>query len=347
MKLRVFIIIIFSTFLVNISFGQRQFITNQYIYDLFLMNPANAGSNPNCYIVNGFFQKQWFGTDLAPTTQLLSFQAPLGGNVGSGTYFYNDRNGFNKKLSLQQTFSSKVTLKENKRGFTTLSFGLSALVEQTSLDESEFSGGSSAVDPSITGGVESGTGFNLNAGFIFQMNKFKTGFSITNILPQNNKMYDNSVEEPDLSKDWHFFASKSFKIPDRELYVEPIAYYRFNSQNDRKLDLNLKMQMPTLSEDLSFWGIIAYRRTMDSDFGKDLGFAATGGIIYRSLSVGLEYQLGTTSARTHYGNAMQLVIGFRFCNNRNNQAVPCSEASNGLGDVSTKEKKQHKGVLKR
>lgn len=344
MKIRAFLLLVFSVVSLDICIGQRYFVTNQYIYDLYLMNPADAGSNRNCYILNGYYQKQWFGTDLAPTTQLLSFQAPIGSNLGSGTYIYNDRNGYNKKMSLQQTFSSKVILRENKRGFTSLSFGLSALVEQTSVDQSEFTGGS-AVDPSVTGGVESGTGFNLNAGFILQINKIRGGISMTNILPHNNSMYDDSEEEPDLSKDWHFFASTSFKIPDRELYIEPLAYYRINSQKDRKLDLNLKIYLPTLSENFSFWGLLAYRRTMDTDYGKDLGIAVTGGMIYKKLSLGLEYQLGTTSAQNFYGNALQLVMGFRFCKDNNTKSIPCSEAANGL-DSSTIVKKR-KGIFKR
>jgi hypothetical protein len=57
--------------------SQRSFITNQYNYDLFLMNPADAGSNRNCYVVGGVYQRQWFGTDMAPTTQLLSFSGSV------------------------------------------------------------------------------------------------------------------------------------------------------------------------------------------------------------------------------------------------------------------------------
>jgi type IX secretion system PorP/SprF family membrane protein len=184
--------------------AQRHFITNQYVYDLYLMNPAEAGVD-NCMNFNSFYQKQWFGTELAPTTQLLSVQSPLTSNVGSGTYFFNDRNGHNKKMSFQQAFSVKVTLRENSRGFTYLSFGMAALIEQAEVDQTGFTGGTSVIDPAISGGKESGVGFNLNSGFILRFNKFNTGFSVTNILANNNPMY-NSEWEPSLPADMHFFC---------------------------------------------------------------------------------------------------------------------------------------------
>ncbi len=334
MAMKILIYITICLFIgISNTIAQRHFITNQYVYDRFLMNPADAGGNSDCITINGFFQKQWFGTDLAPTTQLLSFQTQLTQGLGSGTYIYNDRNGHNKKLSLQQSFSTGVTLRENRRGFTTLSFGLSALLEQASLDQTSFNAPGGIPDPSISGGVDRGFGFNLNSGVILRINKFNTGISATNILPHNNPMY-NSEWEPDLPMDLHFFASTSWKVADRDLYLEPIAYFRFNAQNDRRMDLNLKMYMPTPTPDIAIWSILMYRRTMDHQFGKDLGFATTLGMDYRSLSIGLEHQLGMTGAQRHYGSAMLLVAGYRFCTDRSKRAIPCSEASNGLGESS-------------
>ena len=62
--------------IVTMASSQRYFVTNQYVYDMFLMNPAAAGFNRTCVSVNGFYQRQWFGTDLAPTTQLFAVQMP-------------------------------------------------------------------------------------------------------------------------------------------------------------------------------------------------------------------------------------------------------------------------------
>lgn len=340
------IILLLIIFVVPITKGlaQRDFISNQYIYDLYLMNPADAGSNRNCIRIGGIYQKQWFGTDLAPTTQLLSLQTPMAKNTGSGTHIYNDRNGNNTKMGFQQSFSVDVILRENRSGYTSLAFGLSGLIEQASVDMSNFTGGDGAIDPVVSGGKESGFGFNMNTGLILKINQYKIGGSITNILPNNNPFYDK-VEEPELKPYYHGFASSVYKMPQLELYLEPIVYYRFNSENDSRLDLNLKLQIPTFSEDLSFWGLVAYRRDVDDKFGKDLGLALAAGVLYKGFNLGVEHQYGLTSAQTHYGSYMKLVFGYRICSDKRNAAIPCSAA--GLSGIGSGEiKRPKRGLFK-
>lgn len=341
------IILLLAIFLVPLSkgFAQRAFVSNQYVYDLFLMNPADAGSNRNCIKIGGIYQKQWFGTDLAPTTQLLSFQAPLPKNTGSGTYIYNDRNGNNSKMGFQQTFSVDVILRENRSGFTSLAFGLSGMVEQASVNMSNFTGGDGAIDPAIAGGKENGVGFNMNTGLILKINQYKIGGSVSNILPNNNPFFDN-IEEPELKPYYHGFASSVYKLPQVDFFIEPMVYYRFNSENDTRLDLNLKLQIPTFSEDLSFWGLVAYRRNMDHKFGKDLGLALTAGVLYKGINLGIEHQYGLTSAQTHYGSYMKLVLGYRICSDKSKAAIPCSAA--GLSGIGAGEiKRPKRGLFKR
>jgi type IX secretion system PorP/SprF family membrane protein len=310
------------------------------------MNPADAGSNRNCFLAEAFYQRQWYGTDDAPTTQLLSFQAPLPHAAGSGTYIFNDRNGYNTKMGFQQSISVDIILRKNRKGFTSLAFGLSALVEQAALDMSEFSSSDAAVDPAISGGVESGTGFNLNTGLILKINQYKIGASVTNILENNNPFYEGE-SEPSLPPYFHAFASSVFKYPNRELYIEPVFYYQINTLNDKRLEMNLRLQMPTLSNDLSFWGLIAYRRTMDHDYGKDLGMALTAGVLYKSFNFGIEHQYGLTSAQTNYGSYMKVVLGYRFCTDKSKAAIPCSAA--GLSGIGSGElhKPARKGLFRK
>lgn len=306
------------------AFSQRYFVSNQYVYDLFLMNPAGAAFNRSCVSVNGFYQRQWFGTDLAPTTQLLAAQLPVGGNVGSGTYIYNDRNGFNRKFSLMQAFSVEIKIRENRNGSnTSLVFGLAGLLEQTSIDQSKFEGGV-GLDPVVNSDKESGFGFNANAGMLLRSGQHHAGFSATNILPQNNPMYD-SEWEPELPVDMHAHAGTSFKYPGRDLWFEPLVYYRWNSNNDTRLDINMKLEIPTFNEDFALWGVLAYRRNMDHEFGKSLGAAVAAGVNYKGFNVGIEHQLGLTGAQTQFGSAYMLVFGYNFCQGKRTRSLPCSE----------------------
>ncbi|TAJ12527.1 type IX secretion system membrane protein PorP/SprF [Marinilabiliaceae bacterium JC017] len=306
--------------------AQKYYLTNQYVYDLFMMNPAAAGFYKDCYTVNGFYQKQWFGVDLAPTTQILSFQGPLSGGAGMGTYVYNDQNGNYKEMGLQQSFSYEVVLVKKRRTNSTLTFGLSLAAEQSSLDQTNFTE-TGMLDPAIGGGVESGWGINANTGVLLKYNKHHVGLAVTNLMPQTNSMYRED-NEPDQTMDIHFHAGTTIKIPNMDIFLDPLLMYRRNMLVDSRLDLNLKAYFMTPDPDLTYWGLIAYRRTMDHAFGKSLGFAATFGVEFKSFNVGLEYQLGLTQAQVDYGSAYQVVFGYRFCRDKKKvRRVPCKEVT--------------------
>jgi len=307
--------------IVTLTNAQRHFVTDKYVYNNFLMNPADAGANRTCFLINGFFQKQWFDVDLAPTTQMLTFQAPLKSNVGSGTYLLNDRNGNNRKIGLQQSFSVLITLDKSMRRLTTLAFGLSANLEQSSVNQTSLTGGI-INDPAVTGAKESGFGFNANSGLILRINDFHLGAAVTNILPQNNPLYER-LWEPPLATDIHLHTGISFKMPNREIYLEPLLYYRRNKLLNSRMDVNVKLTLPTVDPNYTVWGLLAYRRSMDYNFGKDLGMATTVGIMFKGLSVGLEYQYGLTSAQKNLGSAFLLVAGYSICSGNKVKRVPC------------------------
>lgn len=306
----------------QVGYAQKYYLTNQYVYDLFQMNPAAAAFHKNCFTATGIFQKQWFGTDLAPTYQVFSFQIPIMEQMGSGTYVYSDRNGYYKEMGLHQAFSYELQLKKTKRRAMTLSFGLAFTLEQSSLHMSELMD-PDYFDPILNGGNESGWGFNASTGLLLKYNDYHLGIGITNLLPQNNPMYRHE-DEPPLTTDIHIHAGSSFKIPDRDFYLEPSFLYRRNMYVDSRLDANLKLYMPTPDPDWATWGLVSYRHTTEDKIGKSLGMAVTGGVVYKNFSVGLEYQFGLTKARSAYGNTYQLVVNYRICRDKSKSAIPCS-----------------------
>ena len=336
------ILILLLSFCFLTGYGQKYFITNQYVYDLFLINPADAGNNNNCITFNGFYQKQWFGVDLAPTTQLFSFQTPVMQNLGSGTYIFNDRNGNFKRMGLQQSLSAEVTLRENRNGFTSLHFGLSAFLEQSSINYSNLNGGP-GLDPIMNGAGESGSAFNLNTGVMLEINNHHLGFAVSNLLGTNNPMYQSDWE-PDKGPDFHIHAGSSFKIPERDLYIDPLLYYRRSKNGDTRFDANLKLYMPTMDPNFAFWGILAYRRTMDDQLGKDLGLGTTVGIDYKSFSLGIEHQLGLTPAQKRFGSAFILVASYRICAGKNKGAMPCTQKDAIIKAAKRRKNRGLKGV---
>lgn len=303
--------------------AQRYFVSNQYVYDLYLTNPAAAGFYKGCYTFSGFYQKQWMGVDQAPATQILSFQGPATESLGVGVYGYNDRNGNFSKVGLQAAFSYEVLLVKKRRTTSTLTFGLAFMGEQSSVDLANLSD-DAMNDPVIVNSADKGFGLNASAGALLKYNHYHAGFAVTNILPQTNPMYLED-DEPDLTMDLHFHLGGTYKLNRRDVFFEPLIMYRRNMDVNSRLDLSVKSLMPTPDRNLSFWGILAYRRDMDNKFGKSASLITTAGVYYHQFNIGLEYQLGLTGARSDYGNYYQLVVGYRFCKKRSRGAIPCSE----------------------
>jgi len=322
----VILVMIFSS---NIIKSQEYYLTNQYVYDLFWVNPAAAAYQSECTSVTSTFQKQWFGTDRSPSTQSLSLQTDLHRGLGLGSYVYNDQNGAYRRMGLQQAFSYEVLLSKQRRGLIYLRFGLAMSVQQSSLDLSGFTSGALS-DNAITDGASNGWGLNANSGLMLKIYDAHIGLSVTNLFGQNNPMFNGDIE-PNIAPDINIHIGIPIQIPDRNLIIEPLVYYRRNSNADRRLDLNLKYTIPTLNPNFGFWGLVAYRRSMDEKFGTDLGIATTFGVTVGRINAGIEYQMGLTSAQPNFGSFYKFVLGYKFCRDSSKNPLPCPKNKRGRG----------------
>lgn len=326
---RLFFLIIFAFCLLLVSNGQKYYVSNMYAYDLFLLNPAAAGNEKSCYAISGFCQKQWLGEEKSPGTQLLTFQGPLYGNLGMGTYLYNDQNGDMSELGFEQAFSYRLLVAKPSRSFdhlVSLDFGLALVGNQTRLDETALVD-PNRYDPIIGGGISSGWGMNANAGLQLNFDDYHLGLSVGNLFPQNNSLYDGDFE-PELGRDMQFHMGALFKLPGYDIFFDPLLMYRQSTFLDRRLDVNLKVQFTSPKSDITTWGLVGYRHVMDKHAGKSLVLGTALGISYKRLTVGVEYQHGLTHAQQDFGYSGQVVLGYKFCKKSTSGApIPCSKAN--------------------
>ncbi len=312
--------ILFTCKFVN---AQEHYITNLYVYDLFLMNPSAAGGDRSSNRIDAYYQNQWNSMEESPTTQVFSYQFGTG-HLGSGTYIYNDANGYTSQLGIQQSLSYEVTLVDNTRNSSHLSFGLSLSANQAKIDESSYSSGDT-FDPIMTGAVESGWGINANTGMLLKFNHYHFGIALTNLFGQTNSLYNEYDSSNELPVDYHFHAGTWFKMPVRDIFIYPELMYRKNKLADSRFDINMKLKMPTYNESVAFWSILSYRRSQDHSYGKDLSSSITVGMNYGPVSVGVEYQQGLAGANSYYGNGFQLALGYRFnFKDPSKSSIPCS-----------------------
>ncbi len=324
MKKLLFIYLLYML-VANGVLSQNYYITNLYMYDMFVMNPANAGSDKSCFDLGVFYQNQWLGMDESPTTQIVNAQGPLSKNMGFGSYIYHDRNGNMNSLGIHQSISYKVQLKNTQKNISFLSFGLAFSLEEAFIDERNFTNRRAVIDPLIDGGITKGIGYNANAGIIYKYNDYQLGLSATNLFNQTNPLYLGQ-DEPELPTDVHLFLTSLYKVTGRDVFLEPLLMYRWNSFLEKRLDITMRGIFPTYKPEYALWGLISYRREMDNEVGKSIGLAATIGVNYRRISFGIEYQLGLTEAQIEYGSAYQLILKYSICNLLKHHAIPCSEA---------------------
>lgn len=104
------------------AMAQQQALYSQYIFNLFMVNPAYAGSR-DALAVNAGYRAQWVGFEGAPTTQNFSIHGPLRKkNMAMGLQFQNDEIGARRATSFAGTYAYSIFLGHASK----LNFGLQA-----------------------------------------------------------------------------------------------------------------------------------------------------------------------------------------------------------------------------
>jgi len=113
------IIGLFLLFLGSESYAQQDPQFTQYMYNTLSVNSAYAGSRGHIAIT-GIHRTQWVGIDGAPETQTLSFDSPIGKNIGLGISIVNDKLGPSHETYFDANFSYSIKTSKTHK----LSFGI-------------------------------------------------------------------------------------------------------------------------------------------------------------------------------------------------------------------------------
>lgn len=116
--------IILTTLIVCSSasvFPQLAPLTDQYILNPVLINPANSGAR-GAFSIAAFYRKQWVGIKGSPETITLAADGPFSsGKVGVGLFVSSDKIGVRRETSLSTSYSYRIDV-----GASTLALGLKA-----------------------------------------------------------------------------------------------------------------------------------------------------------------------------------------------------------------------------
>lgn len=229
-------------------------VYSQYLYNKFLFNPANAGSD-GFTSYNLTVRKQWMGYAGAPETFSLSGQTRLlkkkyklkqnifdqlvyvartEGKVGLGGYIFSDRNGLTHRTGFQASYSYHAWVKD----YTQLSMGLAFTGCHYRIDANESSFKETG-DPMLSDKLRKGI-FIPDIDFgIFLLNPgYEAGFSILQLTGAAAKTGNKQYKNYHSARHFYFFASGTI-LENEQIIMQPALLFKMSDQMKPQADFSL------------------------------------------------------------------------------------------------------------
>ncbi|SEF71806.1 PorP/SprF family type IX secretion system membrane protein [Flavobacterium urumqiense] len=257
-KIRILALLFFTA---QYSFSQEGIaVYSDYLSDnYYLIHPSMAGA-ANCAKIRLTARKQWFGQEDAPELQTLSFNGRVGKKAGAGIILFNDKNGYHSQKGVKFTYAYHLMFSRDEIDLNQLSFGISAGLIQSQLDETEFRQ-SGDFDPIIDGTiVQKDSYFNVDFGASYNYLDFYVHGTVKNAIETRRDIY--TEYESDNLRKYLLSSGYVFGDKDRILWEPSILFQLVDKTKEKSIDLNMKAY-----KDFNFgklWGGLSYRRSFDS-----------------------------------------------------------------------------------
>lgn len=251
------------------SSAQQLPLFSQYLFNMYLVNPAVAGSDGYSSF-NMTAREQWLGYSGAPRTYSFSYQTRLlkrsyvikrsdvrrkvlkpsrDGKVGLGGYVFSDRNGLINRTGVQATYSYHTWI----YGGTQLSFGLSGTAFHFRIDEQNIRL-EDPDDPILNSNLRQGVFIpDANFGVYFLNYRYNVGFSVEQLFQSYVKLGNPDYKNLLLMRHYYLFGSYTFPL-STESEIHPNFMFRMSEQLKPQADIGVKY---TFKQD--FWGGLSYR----------------------------------------------------------------------------------------
>jgi type IX secretion system PorP/SprF family membrane protein len=253
--------LLLSFFVYQYSFSQEGIaVYSDYLSDnYYLIHPSMAGA-ANCAKVRLTARKQWFDQSDAPQMQTLSFNGRVGEKSGAGIIVFNDKNGYHSQKGVKFSFAHHIMFSRDEIDLNQLSFGVSAGLIQSQLDQTEFLQ-SGDYDPIVDGSiVEKDSYFNVDIGASYNFLDFYAHATVKNAIETRREIY--TEYESDNLRKYLLSAGYIFGNKEKILWEPSVLLQLVEKTKEKSIDINLKAY-----KNLDFgtlWGGLSYRRSFDS-----------------------------------------------------------------------------------
>ena len=294
--------------------AQQLPLYSQYLYNLFLINPAVAGSDGYTSF-NLTAREQWVGYSGAPQTFSFSGQTRLlkrsyiirqtrskrevyrpksDGRVGLGGYVFSDKNGLMQRTGFQASYSYHLWL----QNATQLSMGLAFTGYYLKINEKEINF-EDPNEPWLNNDLRKGV-FIPDASFgVYLLNsRYSFGFSVDQLFQAALKVGSAAYRKFSMSRQYYIFGSYSFRTGSKT-ELQPSFLFRMSEQLKALTDISL-----TYIYNQALWAGLALRTSG--------AIIANIGVKYENLWFGYAFDFTLQEIqRVTYGTH-ELTIALRF-----------------------------------
>ncbi len=236
-------------------------LADHYLSNLFLVNPAVAGSERYAPL-NLSTRQQWMGWRGAPSSQSVTYHSrvvskkqfynPRGfRNKGSNTYsrvglgggFFNYSYGIVSQTGIHIDYAYHVEVGNGR-----LSLGLAPVMFQYRINKSGLVfPDPSLLDPGLIGGTEVANIFDVNAGIHYYSERLYLGLSsiqMINSLIMNRQLINpdhlSPMENPDLRQSVYAYAGGYIPV-GQDLLIEPTIMLKYNNYSGLRGDIHTSL----------------------------------------------------------------------------------------------------------
>ncbi len=290
-------------------------VYSDYLSDnVYLVHPAAAGIG-NCGKIRFTARAQWLGESDAPALQTLSFQTRIGEKGGIGAVLFNDKNGYHSQQGILGTYAYHIDLGRADEAHQ-LSFGLSLMAVQNSVDESNFHfsyfdpAGNPEIDPAISYVVSSRNYFNSDVGIAYHKDGLFSYLTAKNLLLAARNLYNDDYESLNLRR--YLFTLGYYFGEDYPFQFEPSIMGQYvESTKEKFMDFNMKVYKKF--DESQIWLAGSYRRAFEGNNPEDLQYI-TGifGVNYRKFLFSYTYTYQYNDVVFDNGGYHQITLGYNF-----------------------------------
>lgn len=215
------------------AYGQLHPLSNQYIFDALVINPAYSGSK-EALSTSILYRNQWVGFKGSPEMMTLTVHAPLRNEkIGLGLLIINDKIGVTSETSIVANYAYRMDVFNGKLA---LGLGAGLILINTAWSDLE------AVDRDDELLMNNSPSFVLpdfSIGAYFNTNKYFIGFSLPLFLNHRFNPMTNKFKLNNDFSEYNYLINGGYVFDVKsDVKVSPSLLIRYNPGNSPQVDIN-------------------------------------------------------------------------------------------------------------